>query len=911
MKEIGSVIKEILDNIGDGILFVDRDYHIVFANRTLLQICGQEEQEVIGQKCYGLYHQSSMPCQKKDPSVVCSRDEVFRTGRSVSATHTHKMQDGTEKVFDITASPIINEKGEIIQVLEILRDVTEKKRVEEVLRESEEKYRAFFEQAADSIVLIDAETGAPVEFNSKAYENLGYSRKEFQKLKIPDFEVVESAEEVTKHIKKIIKKGADVFETKHRRKDGQIRDILVSSRAISVGGKGFVQSIWSDITERKQAEEELKATIIRAGEEKAKSEAIVASIGDALGIVDTNYVIKYQNQVSKNLLGDHIGEFCYKAYKGADQICEGCPVAVSLKDGKIHKTERSWSTDKGITRLEVTASPLRDSTGKIIGGIEVVRDITERKKMEALLQEEKNKLQAVVEAMEYGLTIQDCDYNIIYQNKVLKETFGHLGEKCYRVYEGKERVCDGCPVEMVYRDGKSHTSERHITMPSGENTCWENTASPVRNSEGEIVACLEVARNITERKKVEEELKNSEEKYRGIFDESIAAVYVFDEKKNFVDSNQAGLDLLGYSKAELLNMSIPDVDADPNVVLPAHEQLLSGKKIINYEHKLKKKDGTIITVLNNSRPLIDVDGNVVGMQSTLIDVTERKKVEESLKESEKKYRDLVDNALIGVYKTHVKGNILYVNNALAKMLEFDSPEEMIRQSVLTRYKNVKDRDVLIGSLKEKGRVTNFDVEILTKTERTISVLLSAALDGDTISGMIMDVTELRRAEEAVKDSERFLSSILDGIKDAVVVIDREFKVVFANSTYCEQLGKSFNEIKGRHCYEVLYNLGEPCYSEEELECIVKQVFETGLSSRDVRKKFDKHIEITVYPLKDSSGKVRLVVEIRRDVTKNVQLDEELKIRIKELEEFYDMSVGRELKMIELKEEIEKLNEELK
>ena len=99
----------------------------------------------------------------------------------------------------------------------------------------------------------------------------------------------------------------------------------------------------------------------------------------------------------------------------------------------------------------------------------------------------------------------------------------------------------------------------------------------------------ELEKQATERKRAEEDLHQSEERYRGIFDESIAAVYVFDENKHFIDSNPAGLDLLGFSRDELLSISIPDVDADPVVVLPAHKQLLSGENIVNYEHSLGEK----------------------------------------------------------------------------------------------------------------------------------------------------------------------------------------------------------------------------------------------------------------------------------------------------------------------------------
>jgi len=135
-------------------------------------------------------------------------------------------------------------------------------------------------------------------------------------------------------------------------------------------------------------------------------------------------------------------------------------------------------------------------------------EVKERKLAEEALQTEKNKLQSVIDAMEEGLTIRDRDYNLIYQNKPSRMASGdHLGEKCYQAIEGLESVCDGCPVEKAFSDGKSHTSDRKVILPSGEVIFWDNTANPIRNAVGEIVSCLEVGRNITERKQAEEREK--------------------------------------------------------------------------------------------------------------------------------------------------------------------------------------------------------------------------------------------------------------------------------------------------------------------------------------------------------------------------------------------------------------------
>jgi PAS domain S-box-containing protein len=414
--------------------------------------------------------------------------------------------------------------------------------------------------------------------------------------------------------------------------------------------------------------------------------------------------------------------------------------------------------------------------------------------------------------------------------------------------------------------------------------------------------------DITDRKRAEEVLHRSEEKYRGLFDESIAAVYVFDEKKNFIDSNQAGLDLLGYSRDELLSMSIPDVDADPVVVLPAHKQLLSGKNIINYEHQLRRKDGTIITAINNSRPLTDTEGNVIGMQSTIIDLTERrqaedklryqstltenisdavvshdldfkiiswneaaqeifgwkaeevigrsmeevfhtekadikreemlasiddkgfwrdeviqtrkdgerihvhstvskvtndegnavgfvgvarditkhKQAEEKLKESEAKYRDLVDNPFVGVFTTTLDGRFLFVNDAMTRIYAFDSSEQMLAEGSLARWSDPKRREQMLAELREQGSVTNFEAEIITNTGKHIHVLFSAKLQADDISGMVMDITELKESEKLSKDSEARFRMISEHAPVMMDAFDRDGRCILWNQE-CEKV----------------------------------------------------------------------------------------------------------------------------
>ncbi len=125
------------------------------------------------------------------------------------------------------------------------------------LQQSEQQYRAMFEQAVDSVVLTDSDTGQILEFNDKACQNLDYTRQEFEKLKLSDIEAVELPEEIIRHLDKMAKEGMDVFETRHRTKSGQIRDILVSAKIISIHGSKLAQGIFRDITDQKRATEKL------------------------------------------------------------------------------------------------------------------------------------------------------------------------------------------------------------------------------------------------------------------------------------------------------------------------------------------------------------------------------------------------------------------------------------------------------------------------------------------------------------------------------------------------------------------------------------------------------------------------------------------------------------------------------
>jgi PAS domain S-box-containing protein len=266
----------------------------------------------------------------------------------------------------------------------------------------------------------------------------------------------------------------------------------------------------------------------------------------------------------------------------------------------------------------------------------------------------------------------------------------------------------------------------------------------------------QLQQELIERKKAQDALLESEEKYRIIFENTGNATVILEEDTTISLANTEVTKLTGYPKEEIEGKSWKElmVKEDLNKLSEYHYLRRIDPDAVpgTYESKLVDRQGNVKDVLVTAAIIPGTKKSV----ASLLDITERKKAQEALLKSEKNYKNLVDNALVGTYKTNLKGDILYVNDAFAKILEFQSKEEMMVESVLTKYKNPKDRNILIENLKKKGRVESFETELITKTKKVKNVLLSATLDEDVISGMVIDITVRKCAEEEIKKRVREL-----------------------------------------------------------------------------------------------------------------------------------------------------------
>ncbi len=231
--------------------------------------------------------------------------------------------------------------------------------------------------------------------------------------------------------------------------------------------------------------------------------AVIDAIGDAVTIQDTAFKVLYQNGTSVSEAGRHIGDYCYEAYENNSGVCEGCQLEKAFRDGLAHRAVRKVLRGNETRHLEITASPLRDPEGRIIAGIEVVRDVTDRAKMEEQLFQAKQDWEDIFNQITEMITVHDRDFNIIRANRAAEETLGLpalKSAKCFEYYHGRgcpPEKCPSCASLKTMQPGTAEFFEPHL------NRFLEISAIPRFDVNHRIAGLIHIGRDITERKRLE------------------------------------------------------------------------------------------------------------------------------------------------------------------------------------------------------------------------------------------------------------------------------------------------------------------------------------------------------------------------------------------------------------------------
>lgn len=334
------------------------DRKILFMNRKLRAFIGEDTTD--DKFCFNVLFGFDKPCP------WCPEDAALQ-GEHVTAD-IHSPKDG--KWYRVVHSPIISADSSTMFVLCV--DITEEK----AAQADRDLFSVLLSRATDAVFLIEAETSKVIYANDAACRHLGYTAEELKNLRVTDFGLnVPDMEAWGEHQSYLVSKGSRYIETLQRRRDSSTVPVGISVNRVTYAGKDYCISVVRDISDRVLAQQALI-------EEKNKMEAVITGITDGVMMVDRDLRIVFQNQAHQQMQGNHEGEVCHRAFHARETPCPGCQVILGYEDGRTHRRETPAEAEGSKIFLEATATPVRDASGKIIGALEIVRDITEQKRIE-------------------------------------------------------------------------------------------------------------------------------------------------------------------------------------------------------------------------------------------------------------------------------------------------------------------------------------------------------------------------------------------------------------------------------------------------------------------------------------------------------------------------------------------------
>ncbi|HEY6659823.1 MAG TPA: PAS domain S-box protein, partial [Pyrinomonadaceae bacterium] len=422
-------------------------------------------------------------------------------------------------------------------------------------------------------------------------------------------------------------------------------------------------------------------------------------------------------------------------------------------------------------------SPRHDEKGEVVGGVAIVRDVTDRKVAEASALDEHKRLAFHVENTPLAVIEWDHEFKVLRWSPAAQKLFGwkteevkgkHFSEWEFVVPEDYEVVTQVGQRQNQGQETHGISRNRNYTKLGSILHCeWYNSA--LYNEAGKLVSVLSLVLDVTVARRIEEALRKSEAQYRLLFESNPQAMWVYDlATLRFLAVNDAAVRHYGYSRAEFLDMTIKDIRPVEDVQLL--EKYLAGEsQELDHagEWRHKKKDGTVI--------IVDVTANRLNFggraaEFVLVeDVTERKKAERALRISEDRYRDLVDNSHELICTHDLEGRVLSVNPWAARVLGYPQDSLVginIRDGLLPEYR--EQFDEYLRTLKTEGSARGV-MKVRTATGETrlweyYNTLRTEGVEKPIVRGMAHDATERRQALKREKEA-RLEAEAANRVKD--------------------------------------------------------------------------------------------------------------------------------------------------
>jgi PAS domain S-box-containing protein len=748
-------LRAILASSPDAIIVSDLNGNIVECNQATLDMGGfSSKDEVIGRSSFEFI--AERDCQRAMENLK----KTLEQGLVKNVEYTFLAKDGREYPAELSAGIIRDFSGNPTGFVAITKDITERKKTEEELV----RLSSAVKMSTDSIVISDLDAKI-IDVNEATLKMYGTDDKG-DLIGKNSFDLIapENREKALAGTKEVLEKGYVVGrEYNIITKDGSRIPVEMNVAIMKdADGKpiGFV-GISRDITERKRAEETLR-------DSETNWRDSFNSLEDIMIIINKDYTIEKINNNGLKLLGktreEVIGKKCYQVVHGMDAPCEFCSFKSTLKTGKMESVDRY--VELFGKYFEIKSSPIFNERGEIVRFVDLMRDVTKRKRTEKTLR----LLSSAVKQSSEGIAVSDLQGNLLFVNNAFAAMHDYVPEELVGKHLSIFHTPEQIPAVEAANRQMQETGEfsGEICHARRDGTVFTTLMhnSLLRDEAGNPIGMIGTLRDITERKRAEEKLRL----FSQSVDSSIDGMAIGNPEGKIIYTNEAFVRMFGYSREELIGKAITSFH--PKDQIPKLEAALKATMEGGWTGELvgKRKNGELFPIAISSSRVMDDEGKITAILASHRDITERKQMEEKLRqyserleelvqkrteellESERRYSVLVEEANDGVVILQ-DGKVVFANKKGPEIICYPRNELIglpFEKLVDEKYRQLT-RERYDQRLRGERIPATYEIQVIAKNGERVPVELGAArinYQGRPADLLIIrDIRDRKRVEE--------------------------------------------------------------------------------------------------------------------------------------------------------------------
>ncbi len=790
----------LVENSHDIIYTLSTDGVFTFVSPAWTTLVGHATDQVVGRPFQRFVHPDDLARCEAFLQAVTEKG-----GSQAGIEYRVRHADGSWRWHSSNGAPVMDETGTVVGYDGIAADITDRRRAEDALRLSEEKFAAAFRSSPDANLVSRLEDGRIVEVNDGFVTLSGYAREEALGSSTIALGLWADLADRARCIAALERDGTvNGLDFAFRNKAGEVLECAYSGAMILVGGEAHVLSQVRDVGERRRA-------VAALGKSEALLRGILDNVQDAYLRADRDGRLVMVSPSAARMFGygseaDMIGLPAVSFY--ADEPDREAMFAKLREQGSVTDFYCSGRRKDGSTfAASINAQPYRDDDGAVLGTDGFVRDITERDRVAMALGESEQRYRSVVTALSEAIVLQGADGTIEAANASAEAMLGLTLDQMARRTPIDPRW------RAVHEDGSPFPGEKHpamTTLATGEpcsdvimgihkpdgTLTWISTDSVPLFHAGEQrpYAVVTSSTDITDLRRAAGEVEKSQAEHREserrllAILEGIALVgVILDSDGRVTFCNDFLLDHTDWTRDEVLGRNWFDLFLPPDVREPVRgiflESIATGEIPSHYENEIVTRSGGRRLVAWNNTVLRDATGHAVSVASIGEDVTDARRAEDELLSSRERYRALVENISDVIFTLDLQGTFTYVSPAIERLAGYTTDE--VEDTPFSRFVHPDDRVGLAGAFAKTaaGISAAHEFRVLDKTGAVRWVVVrSSPVSGrgipPGITGVMSDITERKQAEEAERASEARYRLLAEHTTDLVWLTDMNMRVTY-------------------------------------------------------------------------------------------------------------------------------------